>query len=75
MLTKNRLALLIVRNLWLKTRGEGIAAVEGVLREIANALKNGDTVCLHSFGTFKVKDGKVNFKPHEELNKKCILSP
>jgi nucleoid DNA-binding protein len=73
MLTKKRLALKIVRSLWYQTRGEGIAAVEGVLREIANALKNGDTVCLRSFGTFKVKDGKVNFKPHEELNKKCLL--
>jgi nucleoid DNA-binding protein len=72
-LTKNRLALLIVRSLWYQTRGEGIAAVDAILREIANALSLGDTVCLHSFGTFKVKDGKVNFKPHEELNKKCLL--
>jgi nucleoid DNA-binding protein len=84
-LTKNRLALKIVLRLWYQTRGEGIAAVDAILREIANALSLGDTVCLHSFkrgsatalstGTFKVKDGKVNFKPHEELNKKCLLSP
>ena len=73
MLTKNRLALLVVRHLWYQTRGEGIAAVEGVLREIANALSLGDTVCLHSFGTFKVKDGKVTFKPHKELIDKCHL--
>jgi hypothetical protein len=34
-----------------------------------------DLVAALSTGTFKVKDGKVNFKPHEELNKKCLLSP
>ena len=71
MLTKNRLALLVVRNLWYQTRGEGIAAVEGVLREIANALSLGDTICLHSFGTFKIKDGSILFKPHKELIEKC----
>ena len=72
-ITKKRLALKIVRSLWYQTRGEGIAAVEGVLREIANALKNGDTVCLHSFGTFKITDGKITFKPHRELIDKCLL--
>jgi nucleoid DNA-binding protein len=72
-LTKNRLALLVVRNLWYQTRGEGIAAVEGVLGEIANALSLGDTVCLHSFGTFKITDGKIQFKPHRELILKCLL--
>ena len=73
MLTKKRLALKIVRSLWYQTRGEGIAAVEGVLREIANALSNGDTVCLHSFGTFKVTDGKIKFKAHKELIQRCLL--
>ena len=72
-LTKKRLALKIVRSLWYQTRGEGIAAVDAILMEIANALSLGDTVCLHSFGTFKVKDGKVTFKPHKELIDKCRL--
>jgi hypothetical protein len=50
-LTKNRLALKIVRNLWYQTRGEGIAAVDAMLREIANALSLGDTVCLQIFAS------------------------
>ena len=73
MLTKKCLALKIVRSLWYQTRGEGIAAVDAILREIANALSLGDTVCLHSFGTFKIKDGKIKFKPHKELIDKCLL--
>ena len=72
-ITKKRLALKIVRSLWYQTRGEGRAAVDAILREIANALSLGDTVCLHSFGTFKVKDGKVTFKPHKELIDKSIV--
>ena len=60
---KKDLAPLVAMSLWYPARGEGIAAVEGVLREIANALCHGDTVCLHSFGTFKIKDGSVQFKP------------
>jgi nucleoid DNA-binding protein len=47
--------------------------VDAILREIANALSLGDTVCLHSFGTFKVKDGRVTFKPHKELIEKCAV--
>jgi len=73
MLTKNCLALLVVRSLWYQTRGEGIAAVDAILREIANALSLSDTVCLHSFGTFKIKDGSILFKPHKELIDKCRL--
>ncbi len=75
LITKKRLAPLVAMSLWYPTRGEGIAAIEEVLREIANAISNGDTVCLHSFGTFQIKDGKVKFKPHKELIEKCRLSP
>jgi len=74
MVAKMDLALSVVRGLWYQTRGEGVAAVEGVTREIANALAKGDTVCIHGFGTFKAVDGSVQFKPHQELIK-CLPSP
>ena len=70
---KKDLAPLVAMSLWYPTRGEGIAAVDAMLREIANALSLGDTVCLHSFGTFKVRNGKIKFKPHKELIQRCLL--
>ncbi|MCG6910196.1 MAG: HU family DNA-binding protein [Deltaproteobacteria bacterium] len=40
----------------LETKKDAQAAVDGVLSSITNALKNGDSVSLVGFGTFKVAE-------------------
>ena len=54
-----------VRNELVTTHAEARNAVEVVLSEITNALKEGKSVTLHGFGTFIVKERaeRTGFNP------------
>jgi nucleoid DNA-binding protein len=58
----------------LKSRNEAKAALDSLLSAIANALKNGDSVTLTGFGSFKVVERKARTVKNIQTGKEIKVS-
>ncbi|MBU0987482.1 MAG: HU family DNA-binding protein [Proteobacteria bacterium] len=59
----------------LNSAKEAQAALESLLSTITNVLKNGDTVTLTGFGTFKVSERKARVGRNPQTGKEIIIKP
>ena len=59
----------------LNSKKEAQAVLESLLSAITDALKNGDTITLTGFGTFKVSERKARVGRNPQTGKEIVIKP